>query len=179
MFSSDSDIDGVCDSRSPQMAQSFPSSGFRTETHSSQTGNREMFVRKALQRRHSEGKIVANRLSAMPRSQDAGSLSRAALSVATARVRSPVLLKTNLPRPGKIAAQAARRTRRLSVYRRGIVQANKRGNGDGPVCAAAEKPINHRGHGGSRRPFRRFPLCNLVSFVVAWFRTLTHYRGNR
>ena len=43
---------------------------------------------------------MANRLSAMPRSQDAGSLSRAALSVATARVRSPVLLKTNLPRPG-------------------------------------------------------------------------------
>ncbi|HEV7217245.1 MAG: hypothetical protein ACHP8A_15965 [Terriglobales bacterium] len=45
--------------------------------------------------------MVANRLSAMPRSQDAGSLSRAALSVATARVRSPVLLKTNLPHPGK------------------------------------------------------------------------------
>jgi hypothetical protein len=42
---------------------------------------------------------VANKLWAMPRSQDAGSLSLATLGVAIARFRSSLLLKTNLPRP--------------------------------------------------------------------------------
>ena|GEM_PF-6777417 len=146
MSSSEPDIDCACDSRSPQMSQSFPSSGFRAEIHSSQTGNREMLVRKALQRRHSEGKIVANRLSAMPRSQDAGSLSRAALSVATARVRSPVLLKTNLPRPGTSP-------RKRPAGRVGYQYI-------GAALCDANKPSN-RGSWNTFHPMIQTPRCNM------------------
>src|SRR5450755_3534469 len=100
MERSDKGIDCLWDSRSPHITQKLPCMGRIAEMHSSQTGNREILVRKESQRRHSEGKIVANRLSAMPRSQEAGSLSIATLLVEPGRVRPPLLLKTNLPRPG-------------------------------------------------------------------------------
>src|SRR5262249_49004693 len=72
------------------------------ERHSGQTGRRETLVRGMPQTRQSEEKKVANRLSAMPFS-DETSVEPSPLcpdrALFWARIKSPLLLKTSLPRP--------------------------------------------------------------------------------
>ena len=70
-----------------------------------------MFVRGELQRRQLEGKKVENRLSATPLNKgariDTSELSRGSTLLPVARIGSPLLLKTNLPRPPDHAQAAS------------------------------------------------------------------------
>src|SRR5581483_1427435 len=96
--------------RSPQIPQRLPSTGLTAARQFSQTGRREILTSGAPQRRQSEGKRVAKRLSAATLTQEtnAGSATLALV----ARVRSSLLLKTilqparSLPAPaGNISGQ--------------------------------------------------------------------------
>jgi hypothetical protein len=75
-----------------------------------QTGRREIQVKGIPQRRQSDGKRVAKRLSATPladeTSADSSELSRVKALVPVARIGFPLLLKTNLPL-SPVAAEAA------------------------------------------------------------------------
>lgn len=83
-----------------------------------QTGSREILIKGVLQRRQSEGKKVANRLSATRRTEENRTGANKPFRGATlllvplapvARIGSPLLLKTNLPR-SPVAAQRRNRT---------------------------------------------------------------------
>jgi hypothetical protein len=79
--------------------------GRTSEREGRQTGRREILTRGAPQRRQSDGKRVAKRLSATPltdeTSIDTSELSRVKTGVPVARIGSSLLLKTSLPRsPG-------------------------------------------------------------------------------
>src|SRR5207249_8785576 len=82
-------------------------------THSSHTGKREILTRGAPRRRQSEGNNVAKTHSAMPLTEETNedAICRATTLVPEARNWSPLLLKTNLPRPA--AAWGSRRTNLL------------------------------------------------------------------
>jgi len=75
----------------------------KTRAHGWQTGRREMLTRGVPQRRQSDGKRVAKRLSATPLTDetrvDTSELSRVKTWVPVARIGSSLLLKTSLPRP--------------------------------------------------------------------------------
>jgi hypothetical protein len=89
--------------RSPQTAHTPPAIGRIAARHTSQTGSREMLIKGAPQRRQSEGKRVANRLSAIPPREEireATNTLRCFTSlISVVRVGHPLLLKTSLPRP--------------------------------------------------------------------------------
>ena len=91
--------------RSPQTEQMLPLMGRTSARHGWQTGRREMLTRGEPQRRQSDGKRVAKRLSATPLTDetrvDISELSRVKTWVPVARIGSSLLLKTSLPRsPG-------------------------------------------------------------------------------
>jgi hypothetical protein len=80
-----------------------PAIGRISDRHAAQTGRREMLTKGVPQRRQSEGKRVANRLSTRPLTEEAtmdtSEPSRGSTLLPVARIGSPLLLKTNLPRP--------------------------------------------------------------------------------
>jgi hypothetical protein len=80
--------------RSPQIPHTVPCRGRKSYKQASQTGRREILTRGAPHRRQSEGNRVAKRLSAAALTQETKTGSTLAL---VARVRSSLLLKTNLP----------------------------------------------------------------------------------
>src|SRR5690349_12384756 len=91
-------------SLSPQIPQANPSIGRIAVRQDSQTGKREIRTRGSPHNRQSEGNRVVNRLSAIAFSRKSeGFFSDGLL---TSRIRSPLLLKTNLPRPDR-APQAS------------------------------------------------------------------------
>ena len=79
--------------------------------HSSQTGSREILIRGVPQRRQSEGKKVANRLSAIPPTEEIREASNAlcCFTASVARVGCPLLLKTSLPHPSGATGAPPRR----------------------------------------------------------------------
>jgi len=91
--------------RSPQIEQTPSPIGRMSDRHSTQTGSRKILTRGAPQRRQSEGKSVANKLSATPLTEETNEDTRERLRATTlvpaARIGSPLLLKTNLPRPAR------------------------------------------------------------------------------
>ena len=97
--------------RSPHLEHTPSAMGRISERHGGQTGRREMFIRGLPQRRQSEGKSVAKRLSATPlndaTSIDPSELSRVKGLVPVARIGSSLLLKTSLPRSPGTAKDAA------------------------------------------------------------------------
>ena len=100
-------------SLSPQIAQTPPAIGRMSERHARQTGRREILIKGAPQRRQSEGKSVAKRLSATPLTeetrQDTSELPGGPTLVPVARIGFPLLLKTNLPcSPGSRQPQNSR-----------------------------------------------------------------------
>ena len=88
--------------RSPQTEQMPCAIGCISERHASQTGSREMLIKGVEQIRQSEGKRVANKLSARlladDTTMDTSEPYRGATSVPVTRIGSPLLLKTSLPR---------------------------------------------------------------------------------
>src|ERR1700680_901247 len=103
-----------------------PAMGRMAARHAWQTGRREMLVKGVPQRRQSEGKRVAKRLSATTLIEetrmDTSEPPRGATLVPVVRIGSPLLLKTNLPSsPG--TAKAASRRISLSIAG-GIVPGN-------------------------------------------------------
>ena len=85
-----------------------------SERHAGQTGSREILIKGVPHRRQSEGKRVAKRLSATPLTEetrmDTSEPSRGSTLLPVARIGSPLLLKTNLPRPPGAARPASGRT---------------------------------------------------------------------
>jgi hypothetical protein len=71
------------------------------ERHSSQTGSREILIKGDPQRRQSDGKSVAKRLSAAPFTQATREVSKPATLALANRVRCLLLLKTSLPTTGR------------------------------------------------------------------------------
>src|SRR4029077_16124852 len=88
--------------------------GRMSERQSRQTGRREILIKGAPQKRQSEGKRVAKRLSATPRTEETRKGTSAASRVPTlvpeARIESSLLLKTNLPRRCAAAERCCERT---------------------------------------------------------------------
>ncbi len=87
---------------SPHTEHTFPWTRTTSSTQASHTGNRLIFNRGALQKRQAEGKTVAKTLdAAMPKADltEAIGEPRLAGSTLSARVRSPLLLKTTLLSP--------------------------------------------------------------------------------
>src|SRR5947208_14636211 len=91
----------------------MPVMGRICTTHSSHTGKREILTRGAPQRRQSEGNNVAKTHSAMPFTEETNedATCRTPALLPEARIWSPLLLKTHLPRPA--AAWGPRRTNLL------------------------------------------------------------------
>src|SRR5207248_9562869 len=90
-------------------------------TQSSHTGKREILTRGAPQRRQSEGNRVAKTQSATPLAEETNedaSHCHATSLVPEARIWSPLLLKTTLPRPA--AAWGSRRTNLLRSEERRV-----------------------------------------------------------
>src|SRR6266404_220381 len=97
---------------SPQISHVVPRIGLMQETHCGHTGKREIFSKGVPQIRQSEGKRAANKpwatvaapaFAKFTRLRPAGSPERPNLGFGiggtVVRIVSPVLLKTDLPRP--------------------------------------------------------------------------------
>src|SRR6185437_458443 len=97
--------------RSPRTEPTLPMMRRTSERRGRQTGRREMLIRGGPQRRQSDRKTVAKRLSITPLTNETGAdstePSRIKTWVPVARIGSSLLLKTSLPRSPGTAKDAA------------------------------------------------------------------------